>query len=345
MRILKKDLRNGKIAVQAQSLDDLWCLSQTVAKGDTAIGKTTRKVKLGSAEEAVKKTYVLSIAVEEVKFEDQALRLAGVTNEAKEDIPQGSHHTITLEPSETITIIKERWPKYQLDRLNQATEAQLTALIVVLDRETAILAKLKTRGYEIITELKGKVRKKDYKTTEATNFYREITAAIKDYDDRNKPDKIIIASPAFWKEELMNELESDAKAGLLKSKIVAATCSSVSQNAIDEVLKRPEMNTVLATASAARELKIVDEVMTEIAKEGKAAYGRKEVENAVEAGAVEKLLVTDVKVYNDSSLERLMRKAEENGGKVFIINSENEAGQKLDALGGMAAILRYKLSY
>lgn len=343
MKILKKDLKHGRVIVQAQSLDDLWLLSQTLQKGDAVTGRTTRKVKLGSAEEAVKKQYVLSIAVDGVEFKDQALRVSGRTTEQKEDIPRGAHHTIAAEAGDVLTIIKSKWQKYQLDRLDQATQEQLKALIIVFDRESCILARLKSRGYDVITELKGKVRKKDYDTSTATNFYKEIITATKDYDERNNPDKIILASPAFWKEELLNELKSDPKADSLKNKIVLATCSSVSENAIDEVLKRPEMDTVLATAIAAKEMKLVDDVMIEIARDGKAAYGKKEVEEAVAAAAVEKLLITDVKVYNNPGSELLMKKTEDNGGKVFIINSENAAGQKLDALGGMAAILRYKI--
>ena len=343
MRILNKDLKHGKLAVQAQSLDDLWCLSQVVRKGDVVIGRTTRKVRMGSAEEAVKKQYTLSISVEEVEFKDHALRISGKTTEAMEDIPKGAHHTITAEPSDTLTIVKETWQKYQLDRINAATEEQLNALIVVFDRELCLLAKLKSRGYEVITELKGKVKKKGYDTT-TTNFYKEIIGAVKEYDSRNKPDKIVIASPAFWKDELMNELENDAKSGQLREKIVAAACSSVGENAIDEVLKRPEMATVLANALASKEMKLVDEVMTEIAKDGKVTYGKKEVQEAVQAGAVEKLLITDVNVYNNPDLEKLMEKTENSSGKVFIINSENQAGQKLDSLGGMAAILRYRMN-
>ncbi|MBI2549978.1 mRNA surveillance protein pelota [Candidatus Woesearchaeota archaeon] len=339
MKILKKDLKHGKVVVQAQSLDDLWCLSQVVLKGDTVSGKTTRKVRLGSAEEAVKKTYTLSLAVEDSEFKDQCLRIRGATTEQHEDIPKGAHHTITAEPGEVLTITKARWQKYQLDRLQQATQEQLKALIVVFDRESCLLARLKSRGYEVVAELKGKVRKKDYAATTATNFYKEIIAAIKEYDERNNPDKIILASPAFWKEELANELKSDP----IRKKVAIATCSSVSENAIDEVLKRPEMDTVLANAMASKELRLVDELMTEIAKDGKVAYGKKEVGEAIGAAAVEKLLVTDVRVYNNPETEALMKKVEDTGGKVFIINSENQAGQKLDALGGMAAILRYKM--
>ncbi|MBI2580382.1 mRNA surveillance protein pelota [Candidatus Woesearchaeota archaeon] len=343
MKILKKELKYGKIVVQAQSLDDLWLLHQTVMKGDVVVGRTTRKVRLGSAEQAVKKQYVLSLAVEAAEFKEQALRVSGKTIEPKEDVPKGAYHTIAIETGDVLTVIKERWPKYQLDRLSQATQQPLKLLIVVFDRESCLMARLKGGGYEIITELKGKVRKKDYGTATATNFYREITAVIKDYDERSKPDKIVLASPAFWKEELLNELRTDSKADLLKQKFVLATCSSVSENAVDEVLKRPEMETVLATATAANEMKLVDEVMVEIAKDGKVAYGAKEVGQAIDAAAVEKLLITDVRVYNNNDSELLMKTVEDKGGKAFIINSENAAGQKLDALGGMAAILRYKI--
>lgn len=339
MKILKKDLKQGKVVVQTQNLDDLWCLSQVVLKGDTVIGKTTRKVRLGSADEAVKKTYTLSLAVEDSEFKDQSLRIRGMTTEQRENIPKGAHHTIAAEAGDVLTIIKGKWQKYQLDRLQQATQEQLKALIVVFDRESCLLAKLKSRGYEVVAELKGKVRKKDYAAATITNFYKEIIAAIREYDERNNPDRIILASPAFWKEELENEMKNEP----LCRKIAIATCSSVSENAIDEVLKRPEMDTVLANAMAAKELRLVDGVMTEIAKDGKAAYGKKEVGEAIDAAAVEKLLVTDVKVYNNPETEALMRKAEDSGGKVFIINSENQAGQKLDALGGMAAMLRYKI--
>jgi len=344
MKILKKDLREGKVVVQAQSLDDLWYLSQTVQLGDVVTGRTERKVRLGASEEAVKKQYVLSIAVESAGFKEQALRIGGKTTEEREDIPKGVHHTIAVEPGDTITITKEKWLKYQLDRLEQATEEQLNALVVVFDRELCLLARLKPRGYELVAELKGKVKRKGYDTATVTNFYREILTAIKDYDDRNHPDKIVVASPAFWKEEFLNELKADGKAEPLRKKMVMAACSSVSENAIDEVLKRPEMETVLENALVAKETRLVEEAMTEIAKDGKVAYGMDETTSAIQAGAVEKLLITDEMVYGNKKAESLMKQAEDSGGKVFIINSENAAGQKLGQLGGIAAILRYKIS-
>ena len=45
MKILKSDLKHGKVVVGVQSLDDLWHLSQIIDKGDLVSSKTTRKIK------------------------------------------------------------------------------------------------------------------------------------------------------------------------------------------------------------------------------------------------------------------------------------------------------------
>ena len=44
-------------------------------------------------------------------------------------------------------------------------------------------------------------------------------------------------------------------------------------------------------------------------------------------------------------LDELMKKTEEMKGKIYLISSDHEGGKKLDGLGGIAAILRYKLNY
>ena len=40
-----------------------------------------------------------------------------------------------------------------------------------------------------------------------------------------------------------------------------------------------------------------------------------------------------------------MRNVDKSKGDIMIISSEHEAGKKLNGLGGIAAILRYKLNY
>ena len=336
MKILKKNLRLGRIVVAVHNLDDLWHLSQVVEFGDVVRGKTTRKVK-ASEKEASRKTVTLSIRVERVDFKERCLRLNGVTVDEMDDVPKGSHHALSVEEGYVLEIVKKSWPRYHLKRLEQAVKRQDRSLIMIFDREDAVFAMLKSQGYEVLARVKGKVAKKGVETVTG-NFYGELWSKLEDYFVRLEPEVVVVASPAFWKEEFMREFKGER----VKRKIVLATCSSVSVNAIEEVMKRPELKVVLKRQRAVEESRFVERLMAEIGKDGLAGYGKKEVEVAVASGNVRQLLVTDGFIRGSrGESEALMKSAELSGGEVVIVNSENESGKKLDSLGGAAALLRY----
>jgi len=90
------------------------------------------------------------------------------------------------------------------------------------------------------------------------------------------------------------------------------------------------------------ETKVVEDVLTEIAKDGPVAYGPAEVERAVLMGAVETLLILDSIVRQNRS-GPLMSRVEESRGKVIVVSERFEAGQKLGSIGGIAALLRFRL--
>ena len=137
----------------------------------------------------------------------------------------------------------------------------------------------------------------------------------------------------------------------LKSKIIQATCSSSDESAFSEVLKRDEVQKALKEEQVSDEMVLVEKVLSEISKQGSAVYGIKEVEQAVNAGAVKELLVTDsliMKLREEEKfekLDKLMKLADKNKAKVHIISTEHSGGKKLDGLGGIAALLRFKLEY
>ena len=91
--------------------------------------------------------------------------------------------------------------------------------------------------------------------------------------------------------------------------------------------------------------------MAEIAKNDKACYGFDKVKEAVDAGAVDTLLLTDslIKRLREDNdffrLDQLMRSVDDQRGVVFLVSSSNPAGKKLDGIGGIAALLRYKFTY
>ena len=351
MKTIYQNLKKGIIKVKAENIDDLWYLSHILDKNDFIKAQTVRKIKLGQGEERavkiIKKKVILTIKTEKIEFKDNILRISGIVAQGPEDIPKASHHSFKVEENDTITITKEKWLRFQLDKLKEASEAKIPSILIcILDREEAIFALSKPRGYKILSSIKGEVSKKEERASSKGGFYQEIIKTINEYRNRYKLNNIIIASPAFWKEDLIKEIKDKE----LKEKIVLATCSSVDKGAINEVLKRPEMREVLKQVRSAKEIKLVESLLEEISKQGKSAYGIKEVELAANAGAVIQLLITDsfiAKMRDQEKyeiLDNIMKATDQTKGSITIISSEHEGGKKLDGLGGIGAILRFRIS-
>jgi len=351
MQVISQNLKKGEIKVKIENSDDLWYLSHIIDKSDTLKGHTIRKIKLGEKEQRnikiIKKKIFIAIKVEKIEFEENLLRVSGKITHCPDDVKKGSHHTFNLEKGIRVTIIKERWLKFQLDKLKEAAAAeQPSILICTLDREEAIFALSKRKGYTILSSMKGEVEKKEMQASSKGGFYQDIIKSLQEYSKRYKVGNIIVASPAFWKEDLLKQVKDEE----LKKKIVLATCNSVGKNAIDEVLKRPEVQEVLRQVRTAKEMKVVEDLLTELAKKGKVAYGIKEVEMAANAGAVKILLITDSFIHKMREKEKydiidnIMKIIDSMKGEIHIISSEHEGGKKLDGLGGIGSILRYNIT-
>jgi protein pelota len=347
MKMIFKDLKHGLIKVKVDGSQDMWALSTLIEVGDSVSGMTERKIKLGGSDEKSKiskRIVHLKILVEKIDY-DTSLRVSGKIIEAPDDIPKGDYHTFDISEGVVITIEKESWSRYSLKKLDDAINVKLAnILIVAFDREEAIFAVLKNQGYEILPSLKGDVSKKDMEEKKS-NFYQEIYKQLLDYDQKYLFDNIVVASPAFWKEYLLKEIKDDN----LRKKIVLATCSSVDEGSINEILKRPELKTVLAKDNAARELKLIEELLEQISKDN-AAYGLREVDAKIIIGNVSTLLVSEnliLRMRHEKRydiLESLMTSAESLNAEIRIISSE-EAMKKLDGLTGIAVLLRYKENY
>ncbi|MBS3132321.1 mRNA surveillance protein pelota [Candidatus Woesearchaeota archaeon] len=353
MKLKHKNLKNGEIKVKIENQEDLWYLSNIIEPSDIVKGTTLRKIKSGKegdrSQKAVRKPMFIELKAEKAEFSNGSnLKILGTITQGPEDIPLGSYHSFTLEENSEITIVKEHWLKYQLDKIEEACkEAASKILIAVHDREEAVFAVMKKYGYDILAEIKGNVQKKAVDTASSGSFYSEIIELIEDYSKRYMAEKIIIASPAFWKEDLMKEMQNAE----LKRKIILATCSSVGKNGIEEVLKRPEAKEALKQDRISKEANLVEKLFQEISKAGTAAYGIAETEKAVAAGAASDLLVSDSLIQSSREegsymrIEKMMKAAESARGEVHIISSEHESGQKLKGIGGIGAILRYRMNY
>ena len=73
-------------------------------------------------------------------------------------------------------------------------------------------------------------------------------------------------------------------------------------------------------------------------------FGNGDRKVVVGLNAVEKLLVLDDFLKKNPDVSGLLDKVEKSRGGVFIFESSSEPGKRLSALGGLVAILRYKIA-
>jgi protein pelota len=342
MRIKIKDIRKGTLVLVPLNQDDLWLLSQVILKGALVSGHTTRKIKI-SETKVDKKTYYLQIITEKVEYVNESLRVSGKSNTEVDDIPKGSYHTISFAVHDEIKIEQE-WMKYQLDKIDESAKEKSNILLAVFDRQEVFFAQLTQEGYKLLSSFEGDVERKVSGVKAKGEFYKDILAKIREYDERLKLNHIIIATPAFFKDDFMKQVNDE----ILKKKMILSTCSIASENAFSEVVKRDEVKKALANERIKKESEAVDELFTEISKDAKFAYGLESVKERADAGAVEKLLLSTnlINVFrekeNFEELEKIMKAVEKSNGEVVIITSTNEAGKRLDGISGIGALLKYK---
>jgi protein pelota len=351
MDILSKNFRAGVVTCIVNDQDDLWYLSHIIDPGDVLKGKTTRKVKIGDSENAnvTKKTLTLTIEAVNIEFGSagDTLRINGLVKEGPEDVPKDSHHTITLEEGSEFTLQKVNWLSYQKQKLEDAAEKKFTYLLCLFDREEAVFAITKKYGFEILAKIKGQVQKKHKQQQITKDFQLDILKGLETYTARINPQHVILASPAFYKDDVAKRITDP----IVKKKLVLATCNTVDQSGLYEVMKRPELAVVLKDSRARQEQEIVDEVLKEIHKDGLAAYGMDQVLEAVNAGAVHTVLLTDTLVFTSREegsygvLDAIMKQIDTLQGTIHIISASHDSGKKLHGLGGIAAILRYKMEW
>jgi protein pelota len=346
MKILFKDLKHGEIKLQPENLDDIWHLYNLINEGDLIRSLTYRSVEQQDdkirSKKSEKKRMKLGIEVKELEFHEfsDRLRIHGIIKEGPQDL--GSFHTlnITADKMDKISIIKEKWEYYQIDRINEAIKNQNQDVLtfVSLDDETATIALLRQSGIQLIAEIKSNRSGKMYDSIQNDNeYFGNIYSTIQ----RNKDDKtpLIIIGPGFVKDHFMKYIKEKK---LDESyKIFVQGTSNPGLNGIQEAIKSGIISQIVKQNRVVFETQIIEKLFEEIKKNGLVTYGEVDVFKSLINGAVERLLISD-KMVRTKKGEELLNLSKKQNCEFTIMNTNNEAGKKLDAIGGIAALLRFK---
>ncbi|MFB6191535.1 MAG: LAGLIDADG family homing endonuclease [Candidatus Nanohaloarchaea archaeon] len=214
------------------------------------------------------------------------------------------------------------------------------------------------------------------------NFMQEIAEnSKKAFLDKARDDKllgILIGGPGWVKEKFLdNHLHQE-----LQEKVVATEDLNYSgEEALEELVSKAE--DAIQDAEVVHEKNLVNEFFDNLREEnGKSEYGLEPVKKALEMGAVDTLLITeDVNLFaakyrcengheetvfeerpeiddthecpecgEEMELEEISdivdefgKRAEEMDSDLEIISTDHEEGRRLDNLGGVAAIMRYRI--
>jgi len=236
----------------------------------------------------------------------------------------------------------------------------------------------KTRAGGQSAQRFSRLRKQMLKT-----FLNEIgDKSKKAFLDKAREDKllgIVVGGPGFVKDKLVDNGYLHQE---LEDRIIATESLGHSgEGALSELVQKAE--DAIEDSEAVREKQYVNEFLINLKEEnGKSEYGLKQVLKAMEMGAVETVLISeDMGMYEadyicpnghekqiyeeepkisdsmecdecneDMDLEEMQNiidvmaeKAEEMSSDIKIISTDHEEGQRLMNMGGIAALMRYRI--
>ena len=345
MRITGEDPATKGVKVVIETDEDVWHLYNVIEIGDLVTASTTRREEKSSdkirAERSEKKRMTLGVRIEKIEFSEQDLRLKllGTIETGPQDI--GQHHTLMIEVGDSLTISKTKWRETQRERLQKAVSDSRKPRIafVSLDQDEATIAVMRQYGLkELATIRSGRSGKQYAEKPQSDTFHDEIAEKLVPVTGPDLP--LVILGPGFEKESLYDDLK---RRGGDFGRMYVYQTGQTGMAGINELLKKGMGADVLRDSSVGAEMEAVEKALEEIAKpEGLATYGDREVYDAAVSGAVDTLLVLDARV-REQDLDELVRAVESQKGKVVVVSSQHDGGKTLAALGGVVALLRYRL--
>lgn len=328
----------GEIRLFPESTDDLWHLSHLVNPGDLVFATTFRTVDTVQdrirPEKPEKKPVRLGVRVERVELHDfsNRLRLSGTIEHGMDC---GMYHTLNIETGYEISVIKH-WRPRDLERVERAVKASIHEVVHILAIEEgeAGLFRMRQSGPEhVITVTMGSGKGGDAGTKPGLfECVAEHLASLKG--------PLVVAGPGFVKDDFARFLRS--RLPDIAGRMVIVETRRAGPGAVQEVIGLGTLEKIHEDVQLGREVRAMDELLLRIAKDLPAAYGKEEVTRAVDYGAVEELLVSD-SLLRDGDIARLLDIAELQDAAVVVLSAAFDPGRQLEGLGGIAALLRYRI--
>ncbi|KAN0069489.1 eRF1 domain 1 domain containing protein [Elaphomyces granulatus] len=393
MRLIKNNIErrgSGAVTLCPQEPEDMWHAYNLIRPNDIlragAIRRVTHTSKESGSTSSSRVHLMLQIRVKNTDFDPQnsQLHVSGQIMNETQHTKVGQHHTLDLELNRNFTLEKEEgaegeigWDSIAIEMLKDAIDdggkRRAEAVAVVMQEGLAHICFIT----QFQTILKQKVElsiprkrqggsdhdkglSKFYQMTLDT-LLRQIEFNPGLSSNNNEPIKpILLASPGFVAAAFQKHIQSVASVTMpalkrLLPSIVVVHSASGHMHALSEVLQSSTVKSLLSDTKYARETRLMDEFLEHLRKDtNRATYGPREVESAVNQGAVGRgggILIISNRLFRAQDIaERkrwvalVDRVRDVEGGDARILSSDHESGKRLDGLGGVAALLTFPIT-
>ena len=173
----------------------------------------------------------------------------------------------------------------------------------------------------------------------AKEFFKRVAEAMKKHFWDNKKLKgILVGGPIPTKDEF---LEQGQLVTALKEKVIAVKdLGGTEMHGLQELVQL--CGDVLAEQEITKQKKILDKFFEKLAKEpNKVAYGEAEVEDRLNRGAVDKLILS--KSLSKDKIKLLETLAKASSTEIHFVTKETAQGVQFDNLGGVGGLLRFEI--
>jgi protein pelota len=346
VRLLHHDATSGRFRLRLETPSDLWRIARLIHPGEVVGASTTRRdpeapEDVAGAERTRRRVY-LAIRAEQVEFHgfSRHVRVTGPIVEGPFDI--GRHHTLDLGEGDEVTVDKPHPSSADRTLLDEgiAGRDDPAVLIAAVDWGDSSFVRVRGRAIEPVADVRRTIAGKQYEGGQGERdrgaYVEELLTVLE--REGASANAVIVAGPGFLKEEVLHQLAE--RKSPLKGKVTLVATSESGRVGVHELLRSGKASEVLRGSVAAEEAEVVERLVRSLAGGMRAAVGPAEVAEAVDAGAVETLLVSESALV-DPQVASALERARAGRGRILVVRDDDEAGHRLTALGRIAAILRY----
>ena len=240
---------------------------------------------------------------------------------------------------------------FVVDPLKEMLETDEVYGLLIIERSEATIGILDGKHIKILQHLTSGVPGKTraggqssqrfarIRESMAKEFFKRVAEYMKDIFFENKKLKgILVGGPIPTKEDF---LEKGQLVTELKNKVIAVRdLGGTEMHGLHELVELCQ--DVLAEQEITKQRQILDLFFEKLAKEpNKVSYGEAEVEDRLNRGAVDKLIIS--KSLPKEKIKMLEKLADASSSEIHIVTGDTAEGVQFDNLGGLGGILRFEV--